>query len=176
MDRARHIHRQTDSERETERDSDWILMFSFSYKISLWDLCAPSQPDESLPPGSALTPGLRWYLHFLSGVSMRLVHTGEAQATEATKLLGQGPFGPSSSARRYSWTSEVCAPSLPEDSLPTESALTLGTQERAGLSGVLTETNRLTEGTSSSQKQLEHLTTEITRWWMTNLRTLVIET
>jgi chromosome segregation ATPase len=29
---------------------------------------------------------------------------------------------------------------------------------------VLTEANRLTRGRSSSQRQLEHLTTEITRW------------
>jgi hypothetical protein len=35
---------------------------------------------------------------FLSWVSLSLVHAGEAQTTEATELLGQGPFGPSTSA------------------------------------------------------------------------------
>ena len=37
-------------------------------------------------------------------------------------------------------------------------------QERAGLPGVLTQAYRLTGGTSSSQRQQEHLTPEITRW------------
>jgi hypothetical protein len=37
-------------------------------------------------------------------------------------------------------------------------------QERAGLPGVLTQAYRLTRGTSSSQRQQEHLTLEITRW------------
>jgi hypothetical protein len=45
---------------------------------------------------------------------------------------------------------------LKEESLPAESALTTGTQVRVGLPGVLTETNRITEGPSSSQRQLEH--------------------
>ena len=45
-------------------------------------------------------------------------------ATEARELLEQGPYGPSSSARR--WSSVLCAPSLPEESLPPGSALTLG--------------------------------------------------
>jgi hypothetical protein len=48
--------------------------------------------------------------------------------------------------------------------LPTGSALTPRTQERAGLPGMLPEANRLTGETSSSQRQLEQLTPEITRW------------
>ena len=75
-------------------------------------------------------------------------------AAETTELLGQDPFRPSSSARRQSWAPDLCAPSLPEESLPAESALTTGTQERVGLPGVLTEANRITGGTSSSQRQL----------------------
>jgi hypothetical protein len=92
------------------------------------------------------------------------------QVTETTELLGQGPFGHSSSARRQSWSSKICAPSPPEKSLPTESALTPENQERAVLQGVLTETNRITRGTSSRQRQLEHLTPGITRWRKTNAR------
>jgi hypothetical protein len=42
--------------------------------------------------------------------------------------------------------------------------VTTGTLERVGLPGVLTEGNRITGGKSSSQRQLEHLTPEITRW------------
>jgi hypothetical protein len=32
-------------------------------------LCTPSKPEESLPPGSALTPGLSGDYHFFSNVS-----------------------------------------------------------------------------------------------------------
>ena len=71
---------------------------------------------------------------------------------------------------------DICAPSLQEESLPAESALTTGTQERVGLPGVLTEANRITGGTSSSQRQLEHLTPEITRWQKANVRILLTET
>jgi hypothetical protein len=38
--------------------------------------------------------------------------------------------------------------------LPAKSTLTTETQERVGLPGVLTEANRITGGTSSSQRQL----------------------
>jgi hypothetical protein len=37
----------------------------------------PTLPEESLPPGSALTPGLRWDLHFLFSVFLRWIHAGE---------------------------------------------------------------------------------------------------
>jgi hypothetical protein len=103
-------------------------------------------------------------------------------AIEATELLGQGPLGPSSSARRQSWDPGPWAHSLPEESrptgrdltpglrrwirapdcwtptlqeesLPAESALTTGTQVRVGLPGLLTEANRIT---SSNQRQLDH--------------------
>ena len=126
-------------------------------------------------------------------------------ASEATELLGQGLFRPSASARRQSsdpdpWAPslpekslpigrsltpglkswirapDLCTPALQEESLPAESALTTGTQERVGLPGVLTEANRITGGTSSSQRQLEHLTPEITRWQKSNLRILLTET
>jgi hypothetical protein len=40
------------------------------------------------------------------------------------------------------------------ESLLAQSALTTGTQERIELPGVLTEANRITGGTSSSQRQL----------------------
>jgi hypothetical protein len=50
------------------------------------------------------------------------------QASEATELLGQGLFGSSSSVRRWSWSSVLCAPFLPGESLPPGSALTPGTQ------------------------------------------------
>jgi hypothetical protein len=49
-------------------------------------------------------------------------------------------------------------------------------QERAGLPGVLTKAYRPTAGTSSSQRQQEHLTPEITRWQKANARILPTET
>lgn len=114
---------------------------------------------------------------FLSRVSLRLACTGEAQAVKATELLGQGPFRPSSSSRKQSWTSDLCAPSLPEECWPwpTRECSDPGTQERASLPGVLTKTNRLTVRKSSSQTHLEHLTPEITRWQQTSMRILLTE-
>jgi hypothetical protein len=49
-------------------------------------------------------------------------------------------------------------------------------QERAGLPGVLTQAYGLTGGTSSRQRQQEHLIQEITRWQKANTRTLPTET
>jgi hypothetical protein len=60
--------------------------------------------------------------------------------------------------------------------LPAKSAITTGTQKRIGLPGVLTEANRITGRISSSQRQLERLTPEITRWQKANLRILLTET
>jgi uncharacterized lipoprotein YddW (UPF0748 family) len=60
--------------------------------------------------------------------------------------------------------------------LPTENALTTGTQERVRLPGVLTEAKRIRGGISSSQRQLEHLTPEITRWRKARITILLTET
>jgi hypothetical protein len=40
---------------------------------------------------------------------------------------------------------DLCAPSLQEESLPAESALTTGIQERVGLPGVLTRVTKAQE-------------------------------
>jgi hypothetical protein len=45
-----------------------------------------------------------------------------------------------------------------------------GSGERVGLPGVLTEASRITGGTNSSQRQLEYLTPEISRWPKANVR------
>ena len=58
--------------------------------------------------------------------------------------------------RRRIRAPDFWTPALQEKILPAESALTTGTQVRVGLRGVLTEANRITGGTSSSQRQLEH--------------------
>jgi hypothetical protein len=60
--------------------------------------------------------------------------------------------------------------------LPAKRVLTTRTQERVGLPGVLTGANRITGGISSSEKQLEHLIPEITRWQKANVRNLLNET
>ena len=49
-------------------------------------------------------------------------------------------------------------------------------QERAGLSGVLTQVYRPTGGSSSSQRQQDQLTLEITRWQKASARNLPTET
>jgi hypothetical protein len=140
---------------------------------SAWTLPRPSRaPEESLHPRTPSTPRTSWALE-------------STWTTEETEFLEQGSFGPSYSARRQSWDPDPWAPSLPEDSwptgraltpglrrlirapefwtpalqeenLPAESALTTGTKVRVGLPGVLTEANRITGGSSSSQRQLEH--------------------
>ena len=46
--------------------------------------------------------------------------------TEATKLLGQGPFKPSSSAGKQNWQPDPWTPSLTEESRPLGRALTSG--------------------------------------------------
>jgi hypothetical protein len=59
--------------------------------------------------------------------------------------------------------------------LPAESALTSETQEKSTLPGLLIETNRITRGTSSNQRQLQQLIPEITRWREANIRILLTE-
>jgi hypothetical protein len=46
----------------------------------------------------------------------------------------------------------------------------------AGLPGLLTQVYRIIGGTSSSQRQLENLTSEINRWWKVNVRIVLTET
>jgi hypothetical protein len=58
--------------------------------------------------------------------------------------------------RRWIRAPDCWRPALQEESLPAESALTIGTQVRVGLPGVLTEANRITGGSSYNQRQLEH--------------------
>jgi hypothetical protein len=61
-----------------------------------------------------------------------------------------------SGLRKWIRAPDCWTPALQEESLPAESALTTGTQVRVGLPGVLTEANRITGGSSSSQRHLEH--------------------
>ena len=80
-----------------------------------------------------------------------------AQATEAAEQLGQCPTG----LHLHSGGKAVSQPSVH-----------WSCQERAGLQGVLTRAYRLIGRTSSSQRQLEHITPEITRWQKANERIL----
>ena len=59
--------------------------------------------------------------------------------TEANSFWDRPCFGPLSSARRQVQTQDICVPSLQEESLPAESALTTGTQERVDVPEVLAE-------------------------------------
>jgi hypothetical protein len=117
------------------------------------DLCAFSPPEGSLPLGKAPTAG-PGESAILYPRSFRDQAGKDSGWQKQHGFWDRVPFMPSSSARRQSWAPDLCAPSLQEDSLPAESALTTGTQERVGLPGVLTEANRITGGTSSNQRQL----------------------
>ena len=96
--------------------------------------CGQHQHQVTLSAESADTPKI------LRGLSTRDLRTsGEWNTT---------------SARRQLRMSDIWAPSLQEESLPEESALTTETQKRASLAGLLIKTNRITRGTSSNQRQL----------------------
>ena len=69
-------------------------------------------------------------------------------------FLARGESAPG--LRKWIRAPDFWIPVLQEESLLAESALTTETQVRVGLPGVLTEANRITGGTSSSQRQLEH--------------------
>jgi hypothetical protein len=68
-------------------------------------------------------------------------------------LRNSGEWNTTSSRRQVRKT-DIWTPSLREESLPAESALTTETQERACLSGLLKEANRIKTGKSSNQRQL----------------------
>jgi hypothetical protein len=77
-----------------------------------------------------------------------------AQTAKATHLLGQALFQAFIFSQEAGLNTNLHAPFLQEESLPEESTLTTETQKRAGLPGLLTEANRITGGTGSSQRQL----------------------
>jgi hypothetical protein len=60
-----------------------------------------------------------------------------------------------SELRRWIRAPDCWTPALQEERLPAESTLTTGTQVRVGLSGVLTEANRITGGSANTGKQVE---------------------
>ena len=132
--------------RNNSASETWSYRLSSSARRWSWSsvLCVPSLPEESLPPGSALTPGLRWDHHFLSSVSLRLGHTVESMPQ-----------------KQQSFWDRVL---LPAYILSQEVELILS-DLCTSLPGVLTQAYRLTGGTSYSQRQLEYLIPEITRWW-----------
>jgi hypothetical protein len=86
---------------------------------------------------------------------------------EATEVLGQGPFGASSSVRRQSWEPDHWAPSLPEESQTTGKALTPGLRKWIRAPHLWTPAlqeeslpgeNALTGGTQDNQECWQRLT------------------
>jgi hypothetical protein len=78
-----------------------------------------------------------FYLDFLFRGSLRRGPHRRSRASEATELLGQDHFGPSSSASRKSWPSVLCVPSPQKKGLPTARAQPLEFRcDRHFLSGV----------------------------------------
>jgi hypothetical protein len=108
-------------------------------------------------------------------VSQRPIHTGELTGHRSNRTSWTGTLQTFIfSLERELQSRSLCTFPTRGD-LAAESALPTGTQERVGLSGVLREANIITGGTSSSQRQLEHLTPEITRWQKANIRILLTE-
>ena len=106
-------------------------------------------PEESLPPGSALTLGTQGRSPFsLQCLSKASLHR-RAWATEATELLRHSPMGLHLHPR---------GGAVPQPSVHWSC------QERTGLPGVLRQGYRPIGGTSSSQRQQDQLTPEKTRW------------
>jgi hypothetical protein len=136
------------SNRASWTGSLWSYNRSQEVEMRPRHLCNFPTRGESASRDWCLEPGDTTILYF---GSLKDQSTQESVwAAEASELRGQGPFRHSSSTRWQIWAPDLCAPSLKQESLPAETALTTGTQERVGLPGVLTEANRITEATSSS--------------------------
>jgi hypothetical protein len=101
----------------------------------------PGSQDTSSRPMHRVTLGTK------------LVDTPKVPRALSMDLRTSGKWN-TTSARRQIQMPDIWAPSLQEESLPAESALTTETQERASLPGLLIETNRITRRTSSNQRQL----------------------
>jgi hypothetical protein len=91
---------------------------------------------------------LRGDLHFLSRVSLRQDHSGEHRPQKQKSFWN-----------KVLWV-YICSQELGLFCYP----LCTGLARRAGLLGVLKLVYRLIGGTSSSQRQQEHVTPEIIRW------------
>jgi hypothetical protein len=151
------------------------FIFSQEVELIVRPLCTFPARGE-LASTECSVPEACYDRHFLSGVSLRLVNAREVRPEKQQSFLDRVPLGlyPQQGGKGDLETS-VYLPSQRRACL--QGVLwPLGTQERAGLPGLLTKTNRLTGGTSPSQRHLEHLTPEITRWLKANVRILLTET
>jgi hypothetical protein len=68
-----------------------------------------------LPPGRALTPGLRWDSHFLSSDSLRWVHAG-AHRPQKWQSSREGSSRTTSAPRRWGCSTALCALVFPGES------------------------------------------------------------
>jgi hypothetical protein len=119
------------------------------------DIRAPFLPEKRCPPCPGGLYHSTWGRHLGSKIPPRLVCTGESVNYRSyTNSWTSSVSGPSSSARKQVRMPDICPPSLQEESLPAESALTTETQERSSLPDLLIEANGITRGTSSNQRQL----------------------
>jgi hypothetical protein len=90
----------------------------------------------------------RWGSHLVFQVPQRPVCAGEHTDCRGNTSSGTALFQAFIFSQEAGWNAR------PLCTMPAESTLTTKTQERAGLPGLLTEANRIMEGTSSSQRQL----------------------
>jgi hypothetical protein len=92
------------------------------------ELSAASLPEESLPPGRALTLIHREDCHLLSGVSLRLIRLG-IHRTHTNNVSATRSYGPISATRMWGCSIALCAPVLPRENWSSKSADT-GLQTR----------------------------------------------
>jgi hypothetical protein len=109
------------------------------------DIQAFSPPEERCLPGRSLTAGAGEGAIFCPGSLWDQSVQVSTQTAETTYLLGQALF------HAFIFSQEADLNTRSRCTFPTESTLTTETEEGAGLPGLLTETIRITVGTSSSK-------------------------
>jgi hypothetical protein len=111
---------------------------------------APSLPEERcLPHPGGLCHSIRGR-HLGSWIPLRLVCAGVSVDYRSYTDSGISTVSglhllPGGRSEHH-----MCPPTLQEESLPAENALTTETQERVSLPGLLIEANRITRGISSN--------------------------
>jgi hypothetical protein len=131
-------------------------------ELILRPLCTSPARGE-LAYREAVTLGLRWDRHLLSQVSQRPFCSGEHSECRSNSFLDRVPSGIHSDPG--GWADLQSSVHLPcQRWACTQWVLWPLGHKRELNSQKCWEANRNTGGASSSQRHLEHLTPEITRW------------
>jgi hypothetical protein len=124
-------------------------------------------------PQSTVNVLLKTIFELLYLVSQRPIHAGEGRGHRSNIASWIGSLQAFILSKEAELRPRPLGNLLARRDLGPESALTTVTQERVGIPGVLKEANRITGGISSIQRQLEHITPEITRRLKAKVRILL---